>query len=162
MKKTKTVVYFRRKREGRTDYRLRLRLLKSRLPRLVVRKSNKHTVVQLVEYAPDGDLVKCTTTTAHLAKLGWKRNTGNIPAAYLAGLLLAKRAKELKLNTKAIVDIGLQKHRVGTRLYAAVKGAVDGGMNIVCSEEIFPSAQRLNGEHLKAKADVEAVKKQLE
>jgi len=159
MKKTKAVVYFRRKREGRTDYRLRLRLLKSRLPRLVVRKSNKHIVCQIVEYAPDGDVIKHTTTSQQLRKHGWKRATANIPAAYLTGILIARASKDVK--SKVIVDIGLQKHQAGSRLYAAVKGARDGGLDIICSDSIFPSDDRLAGKHCGAAADFEALKKKL-
>ena len=47
-KKTYTVP-FRRKREGKTNYKKRLGLLKSKSLRLVVRKSNKHILVQLVD-----------------------------------------------------------------------------------------------------------------
>ena len=47
----------RRRREGKTDYRKRLRLLRSRKIRMVVRKSLKNTQVQLVEYK-EGDLIQ--------------------------------------------------------------------------------------------------------
>jgi large subunit ribosomal protein L18 len=156
MKKTKAVVYFRRKREGRTDYRKRLALLKSRLPRLVVRKSNKHMIIQLVSYEPDGDKVLLTARSTELKKFGWTGATGNIPAAYLTGYLLAKKAKK----EKAIVDIGYQIHQAGSRIYAAVKGAKDGGLDVACSEKVFPNEDRITGKHCKIK-DFEGVKKKI-
>ena len=52
----KHVVPFRRKREGKTDYRLRLKLLMGRKPRLVVRLSNAHVSAQIVIYKKEGDV----------------------------------------------------------------------------------------------------------
>ena len=43
----------RRRREGKTDYRKRLRLLRSGKVRMVVRKSLKNTQIQLIEYKED-------------------------------------------------------------------------------------------------------------
>ncbi len=143
----KHVMPFRRKREGRTDYKKRLALLKSGLPRLVIRMSNKNIQAQIAEYSPDGDRVLLTVRASDVRRLGWQGNTGNIPAAYLTGLLLADRAKG-KVSSDLVVDIGLQKHHKGGRLYAVVKGCVDGGLKVRCGEEIFPAENRLNGEHI--------------
>lgn len=154
MKKTKAVVYFRRKREGRTDYLKRLALLKSRLPRLVVRKTNKHIILQVVEYQPDGDKVLCTVSTQHLLKEGWSAPTGNSAAAYLAGLMLAKKCK---MDKEVIVDLGLHTHKAGSCIYAAVRGARDGGMNVRASDEVLAGDERLTGEHLS-----ETVRKQFD
>ena len=148
MRKPKAVVYFRRKREGRTDYVRRLSLLKSRLPRLVVRRSNKHLIVQVAEYLPDGDTVIASASTKHLTKLGWDASTSNSSAAYLAGKLLAKKLQEQKFDKEIIVDIGLQTHKSGSRLYAAVRGVKDAGVAVKCSEDVLPSDDRLTGEHL--------------
>ncbi|MBR9702567.1 50S ribosomal protein L18, partial [Candidatus Woesearchaeota archaeon] len=148
--KTNSVVYFRRKREGRTDYRKRLALLKSRLPRLVVRRTNKHTILQVVQYHPDGDKILATVTSGLLLKHGWKGSTANSAAAYLTGLLLAQKIKGTKLNGDLIVDIGLHRHKAGSRLYAAVRGAKDAGLAIKCSDDVLPGDERLNGEHLSA------------
>lgn len=158
MKNTKRVIHFRRKREGRTDYRARLSLLKSRLPRLVVRKSNKNMLLQIVQYQPDGDKVLATATSVGLKDKGWKNATSNIPAAYLTGLLLAKK---VNIKDEIIVDIGLQVHKKGSRIYAAVKGALDGGLKIKCSENIFPSEDRISGKHIGKEADFEAAKKKI-
>lgn len=158
MKHTKRVIHFRRKREGRTDYRARLSLLKSKLPRLVVRKSNKNMMLQVINYQPDGDKVLATALSVNLKDQGWKHSTSSIPAAYLTGLMLAKK---LKLKDEIIVDIGLQVHKKGSRIYAAVKGALDGGLKIRCSEDIFPSEDRLSGKHINKETDFETVKKKI-
>ena len=85
----------RRRREGRTDYRKRLKLLKSRKTRLVVRKSLKNTLVLFIEYKEEGDNVIATATSKELtSKYNWKFSTSTTPAAYLTGLLAGKRAKE--------------------------------------------------------------------
>jgi large subunit ribosomal protein L18 len=103
------VVLYRRKREGRTNYKKRLVYLKSNKPRLVVRKTNKQVILQLVNYEPDGDKVLMTVPSSSLKKLGWNYSCGNLPAFYLAGYALGKKAKQLKVN-EAIVDFGLHTH----------------------------------------------------
>lgn len=136
---------YRRKRSGRTDYRKRLVLLKSGLPRMVIRASNKSIQAQLVVYDENGDHVLKTARASDLVKRGWKGAVGNLPAAYLTGMLLARNVK----NTEdVILDIGLQKHHKGGRLYAVAKGALDGGLKVRCSEEVFPAEDRLTGAHI--------------
>jgi large subunit ribosomal protein L18 len=144
------ILQYRRKREGRTDYKKRLKMLVSGIPRLVVRKTNKNIIVQVVDYAENGDKVIVTANSSELPKLGWKYATGNLPAAYLTGMLAAQKAKK-KHVSKAIVDFGLQLKSC-SRLYAAVKGAKDNGLDIPASEEVFPSMDRLSGKHIAAYA----------
>ena len=85
----------RRHREGRTDYRRRLRLLKSRKTRIVVRKSLKNIRVQFVEYSPEGDKISISVVSSELVKnYNWKYSVSTIPAAYLTGLLAGKKAME--------------------------------------------------------------------
>ncbi len=140
-------VPFRRRREAKTDYRYRLRLLKSRLPRAVVRKSLKHTIVQLIEYKPDGDLVLTSATSQELLKLGWTGDTSNIPAAYLTGLLAGKRATEKSIKY-AVLDIGLYPPIKGSRIFASLQGLVDAGLSLPHGEDIFPDEDRLKGKHI--------------
>ena len=83
----RTRVPFRRRREGRTDYRTRLGLLKSGETRLVVRRTNGNVIVQFVGWAQEGDQVQATAVAQELAKLGWEGSPKNTPAAYLTGLL---------------------------------------------------------------------------
>lgn len=146
-KKTIRTVLYRRKREGRTDYKGRLSLLKSGKVRLVIRKTLRLTAAQLVQYSPSGDVVICAATIKDLQQAGWKYGGKNISSSYLLGLVLGKKA--LAKNIKeAVVDFGLQGTVVGGRLYALVKGCLDAGLAVPCSEEVLPSEDRLQGKHL--------------
>lgn len=144
------VFKYRRKAEGKTDYRKRLKLLVSGIPRLVIRRTNKNMIVQIVEYSDNGDHVIITANSSELKKLGWKHATANLPAAYLTGMLAAQKAKKKNIK-KAIVDLGLQPKSC-SRLYSVIKGAKDNGLDVPASEDIFPSADRLSGKHIAANA----------
>jgi large subunit ribosomal protein L18 len=137
----------RRKREGKTDYRLRLRLLKSGKPRLVVRKSLKNITCQIVKYGVEGDRTIVSSHSGDLKKFGWKFHGGNVPSAYLTGLLCAEKAKKHRIN-HAVLDIGLYASTPGNRLYSALKGAADGGLEIPHSGEILPKPERVAGKHI--------------
>jgi large subunit ribosomal protein L18 len=150
--KTTYTVPHRRKREGRTNYRKRLSLLKSRKPRLIVRKSLRHIMLQIIEYTPTGDKVVLQANSKELSPMGWTVSNGNIPEAYLTGLLLAKKAKTAKFSGEVIVDIGLSPSVHGSRLYAAIKGAVDGELTVLCGDDIAPPEDRLKGMHIVAYA----------
>ncbi|MBW2971313.1 50S ribosomal protein L18 [Candidatus Woesearchaeota archaeon] len=148
MKKHKRyTVGFRRKREGKTNYRRRLKLVKGRKLRLVVRPSSKNIVVQLVEYNEAGDRVIVSAHSKEIVKMGWKANCGNLPTAYLVGLLVGKKsaAKGLK---DAVLDIGMGSPVNSSRYFAALKGAVDAGLDIRHSEEVLPSDDRISGKHI--------------
>jgi len=140
----------RRRREGRTDYKLRLGLLKSGLPRIVVRRTNKYFVIQAVGSNESQDKVVVTVSSKELLKFGWDEKKGgslkSIPSGYLTGILFAKKLKGKK---KYIVDLGMARTIAGSRVFAVVKGLVDGGVNISVDEKVFPSEDRLMGEHLK-------------
>ena len=140
-------VQFRRARMGRTDYRARKQLLISRIPRLVVRKSLKHTIIQLVKPAAKGDVTIASANTADLKKYGYTGGTGNLPSAYLTGLLLGYRAKKVG-QAEAILDMGLYHSTGGGRIYAALKGAVDAGLEIPHDPEILPKEDRITGKHI--------------
>ena len=151
------IVPHRRRREGKTDYRRRLDLVKSKKLRLVVRKTNQSVICQIVEYGHTGDKTLLTVTTFDLKKLGWTGPTGNIPAAYLTGMLCAKQALEKKAK-EAILDIGLFRATKGNRVFAALKGAIDGGLIIPHSTEVFPSEDRIAGKHIPEPAGPKVVK----
>lgn len=155
------VVPYRRKRQGKTNYRKRLKLLQGNTTRIVVRKSLHMIRAQLVDYVPTGDSVKASATTQDIAKLGWKGGN-NVPAAYLVGLLLARKAKHKKI-AGAVADLGLAPTIKGSQLFAVLKGAIDGGLAVPVSKEIMPDQKRLNGEHIAhfaGKLDAEKQKKQ--
>ncbi len=141
-------VHFRRRREGRTNYARRLALLKSRLPRLVIRKSNKAIVSQIVEFHPSGDKVVCQASTMQLSIFGFnaKRNT---PSGYLLGFLIARKALAKSVE-KVVPDIGLHTASKGSVLFAVLKGAIDAGLKIEADQNMFPSQDRITGKHISA------------
>jgi large subunit ribosomal protein L18 len=150
----------RRRREEKTNYKRRLALLKSGKIRVVIRRTSKNMNVQLIEYDPKGDKMLSSANTTELVKLGFSRG-GNTPAAYLVGLLAAKKAAG-KVK-EAILDLGLQTNVRGSRIYSALKGVIDGGINVPCSEDIFPKQDRLEGKHISEKiaADFQVVKEKI-
>ena len=141
-------VPFRRRREGKTNYRSRRALVLSRVPRLVVRLSLKHAIVQVIEAESIGDKVLVSAHSNELAKAyGWLSNRGNIPSAYLTGLLCGFKAMANGVD-KAFLDIGLHIPSKGTRIFAALKGVVDAGVEVPHSEDIFPDEGRISGKHI--------------
>ena len=145
-RKPKTI-RLRRKREGKTNYKKRLKLLLSGKPRLVVRPSVKGMTTQIISAERIGDKIIAGAHSNELKKLGWKYNTGNTPSAYLTGLLAGKKAIKKGIK-EAILDIGLKKPVKGGRIFACLKGAVDAGLNIPFSETILPSEERIKGDHM--------------
>ena len=137
----------RRKREGKTDYKMRIKLLKSKKPRLVIRKTAKNMMLQVIEYVPAGDKVLLSANSRELVKLGWKANTNNLPASYLCGYLLGTKAAAKKIK-ECILDLGMQSSVKKGSLFVALKGAIDAGLNVSHSENIFPEEKRIKGEHI--------------
>ena len=162
---TTYVVPHRRRRESKTDYRQRLRLLRSGKNRMVVRRSASNITCQIVGYQSKGDKTLVTADSKQLRKFGWKGNTGNLPAAYLTGYLCGMKAKAAKA-TEAILDAGLYDSVKGSRIYACLKGALDAGIKIPHSEEILPKEDRFTGKHVEKyaaelkKSDPEKYKRQ--
>jgi len=139
---------FKRRREGKTDYKRRLKLLTSKKSRLVVRKSLKYIIGSIVEFTEKGDRTLATASSKELKKMNWKFATDNLPAAYLTGLILGKKA--VKANIKEVVlDIGLNSATKGNRVFAFAKGVLDSGIKVPISEEVFPSEERIKGSHIK-------------
>ncbi len=148
MKRSRTrVIPHRRKREGKTDYRQRLSLLKSGKHRLVVRRSNNNIICQIINYETNGDKVIVTSDSKELPRYGWKAHCGNLPSAYLTGFLCGVKAKENGVK-EAILDMGLYSSTQGNRLFSALKGAIDGGLNVPHSDEILPKPERFSGTHI--------------
>lgn len=145
---------YRRRREGKTNYHKRLRLLQSGKPRLVVRRSNTGVRVQIVSYEPAGDRVLAQASGADLRKVGFTQTSGkSLPAAYLNGYAAGARAKKAGV-TSAIVDIGMQTATKGNRLFAAVKGVLDAGIQVPVGEEMLPKEERLHGKHIESHRNV--------
>lgn len=141
-----------RRREKKTDYYQRLRLLKSGKLRLVVRKSLRNMLVQIVKYEPDGDKTILTIMTKHLRKFGWKGGN-NVSSAYLTGLLVGFEALKRGIR-EAILDIGLQRSTKGNKIYALVKGCNDAGFKVPVGEKVLPSDERIKGKHIEEYAKI--------
>ena len=153
------VFKYNRRVRGQTNYHQRLALLKSKMPRCVIRKSNNGMVVQITEFKPQGDKIVTSTRAADLKSLGYTLHTGNLVASYLTGMLAAKRAQKAGLKGEVIIDFGLQKVEYGNRLFASVKGLIDGGLDVRVGEGVFPADERLNGEHLSGKDAAKVIDK---
>jgi len=161
---------FRRRREGRTDYYARRRLVtqdknkyNSPKRRFVVRFTNRDIICQVVYSRIDGDHVIAAAYSHELPRYGIKLGLTNYAAAYATGYLLARRVlQKLKLDTKfkgtkkvtgrdylvqaqpkgprpfkALLDVGLARTSTGSRVFAAMKGMCDGGINVPHSEKRF-------------------------
>jgi len=161
---------FRRRREGRTDYYARKRLIvqeknKYNTPkyRLIVRFSNKDIICQVAYARIDGDVMMATAYSHELRRYGVSVGHTNYSAAYCTGLLLARRLlKKLKLDGiykgaekvtgddyqveniddqpgafRCCLDMGLQRTTTGGKVFGALKGALDGGLNIPHSTKRF-------------------------
>ena len=133
-----------RRRQSLTNYKRRIALLKGGSPRIVVRKSNRGIVVQIVAYKQDGDAVLASANSRELGKLGWP-SRANIPTAYLTGLLLASKVKGLAKQAVHL-DIGLYKPVKSSVVFAAARGAADGGVEVANSIKF--DDKRLRGEHI--------------
>ncbi|MAP66039.1 MAG: 50S ribosomal protein L18 [Candidatus Poseidoniales archaeon] len=143
---------FKRRRDGETDYRRRMKLLRGETPRAVVRISNTQTICQLVEFNPDGDIVIASVNGKALVdKYSWPEDASrkSIPASYLTGFALAKNAISSG-HESAILDIGLSASSKGSRVFAALKGMIDAGLEIPHGEDVLPDEDRINGMHIDA------------
>jgi large subunit ribosomal protein L5e len=88
----------RRRREGKTDYFARHRLVlqaknkyASKKYRLVVRRTNTKFILQIVYSRMDGDIVMCAAESTELKNYGLTAGLTNYSAAYCTGLLIARR-----------------------------------------------------------------------
>lgn len=135
----------RRRKEGKTDYKARFNMLKSEKPRLVIRKTNRYIIAQIVESKAAQDHVLITVSSKDLLEKGWPKDKSgslkSLMAAYLTGYLLVKNLREKP--KQIIFDSGMHRHIKGSRIYAALRGAVDAGLNIPHNPETLPSDERL-------------------
>jgi len=141
-------VPFRRRREGKTNYYRRRELLKSGRLRFVFRPTLSNAVAQFVKAELQGDRILASAVSRELVKkFGWKASCGNLPAAYLTGLLAGLKARKAGVE-KALLDVGVKKPNPGSRIYAGLKGILDAGVNIPYDPEMLPSEDRICGEHI--------------
>ncbi|KAE9605707.1 putative ribosomal protein L5 eukaryotic/L18 archaeal [Lupinus albus] len=162
-------VKFKRRRDGKTDYRARIRLInqdknKYNTPkyRFVVRFTNKDIIAQITSASIAGDNVLAAAYAHELPHFGLEVGLTNYAAAYCTGLLLARRVlKTLELDEeyegnveatgedysvepaetrrpfRALLDVGLIRTTTGNRVFGALKGALDGGLDIPHSDKRF-------------------------
>merc|ERR1712073_158768 len=173
-------VKFRRRREGRTDYFARKRLViqdknKYNTPkyRMIVRSSNTDICCQIAYARLEGDIVICAAYSHELPRYGVKVGLTNYAAAYCTGLLLARRVlKKMNLDGvyqgqtevdgevfcvednddgpgafRACLDVGLARTTTGAKVFGAMKGAADGGIEIPHSEKRFPGYDKEASEY---------------
>lgn len=133
--------------------------------RLVVRITNTKVIAQIIYATIQGDRVIAAADSKELAKYGIKVGLKNYAAAYATGLLVARRVlKSVGLDEacvgkkvatgdvyhvsddfegerrpfRCVLDIGLRRTTVGARIFGALKGAADGGLDIPYSPKRFP------------------------
>ncbi|MEK6899435.1 MAG: 50S ribosomal protein L18 [Nanoarchaeota archaeon] len=137
----------RRRKQSKTDYKSRVGLIKSDSARLVVRRSNRFVLAQIVLSDGAQDRIICQASSKELLAHGWPKefegSLKGLPAAYLTGMLIASKAKKNNVK-KAILDIGMQRSALGGRIYAVLKGAVDFGLEIPHGKNAVPDEKRLS------------------
>lgn len=145
-------VAFRRRREGKTNYRRRKALVLSGLSRFVVRCTLKRVITQMIRAEIAGDKVVVSADSSELSKkFGWLGSCSNLSAAYLTGLLCGYKALTSGVK-EAVLDIGLQSPTKGAKIFATLKGVLDAGVLVPHDEGILPNEKRVQGQHVVAYA----------
>ncbi len=145
----------RRIREEKTNYKKRKTMLMGKREYITVQISNENTQVQIHKPEMAGDKVIASAHSRYLLSKGWKGSRKNIPAAYLTGYLAGKKAIGNGAKN-AILYSGTRKYT--QRMAAALKGVVDAGLEVPADSETFPPEERIKGEHLSIKNDVNQFK----
>ncbi|MDH4122916.1 MAG: 50S ribosomal protein L18 [Thermoplasmata archaeon] len=156
-------VPLRRRKENRTDYRSRKALIASELPRVIVRKSNRHVRIQIAGYHEEGDKILVSAFSQELKNLGWEGNYDTTPAAYLTGLMAGERGVKAGIG-EAVLDIGRHYPAKGSVIFAALKGLIDAGVEIPHDDDVLPSDDRVGGKHLSEnmQTKIEEIKSKLQ
>jgi large subunit ribosomal protein L18 len=98
-------------------------------------------------------------------KYGWPEDFSkkSVPASYLVGFAMGKAALAQGAET-AILDIGLAASTPGNRVFSALKGMVDAGLEIPHGENVLPDEGRIIGSHISddVAAAVESTKSNIE
>jgi large subunit ribosomal protein L18 len=150
-----TRVQKKRRRKNITDYNARLTLLKANAVRLVIRRTNRYIIIQEVESKNAQDKIIFGLTSKALIQEGWNEKMAgslkSIPACYLTGALFAKKVDAKK---NYIVDLGMARNVKGSRIFATVKGLIDGGLKLNADSKAFPSEKSLEGDNTKEETKV--------
>ena len=132
-------------RTHKTNYRKRQALLVSRQNFVTIKITNQNLIAQILKPEILGDMVIVSAYSRELRRYGWKGSLNSLPACYLAGALLGKKALEKGID-KAVLYIGSKPFT--SRIAACMKGIVQAGVNIPISSKSFPTEYRLNGQHI--------------
>jgi large subunit ribosomal protein L18 len=115
---------------------------------LVIRGTSKYIITQVIEAEPTGDKVVASANSRELLeKYSWQGSCGNIPAAYLTGLLCGYRAVASGVK-ETVLDIGLQAPSQGARVFATLRGVIDSGVAVPHGEGVLPDESRISGQHI--------------
>jgi large subunit ribosomal protein L18 len=132
-------------RTHKTNYRKREALLISKQDFVTIKISNQNVIAQVLKPEIQGDIVRVSTHSRELRRYGWKGSLNSLPACFLVGLVLGRKALEKGVD-KAILYIGNKPFT--SRIAACMKGIVQAGINIPISSESYPTEHRLNGQHI--------------
>jgi Ribosomal protein L18 len=133
---------FKRRFLNLTNYAKRKVFVESGKLRLVVRFSNRYILAQIIKAEIRGDNCLVSVHSSELKKLGWPFSLKNIPASYLVGYMIGKKALKKGIEEVAL-DIGLKMPTKGARVFAVAKGAIDAGLKLPINEEVIPDEKEL-------------------
>jgi large subunit ribosomal protein L18 len=155
----------RRRKENKTDYLKRLKLLKGGKPRIVFRKTNKLIISEYISSKEAQDKVVFGLDSRKLKEYGWpddaQGSLKSTTASYLTGYLTGKIIINKKLEIP-ILDTGMNRAIHKNKIYAFLKGIIDAGIKISCKKEFFPEDSRIKGQHLKNKIPFDEIKSKIE
>ena len=134
-------------------------MLMSKRDFISINVTNENAHIQVLKPEISGDKVIASAQSRFLLKDGWKGSRKNIPAVYLTGYYVGKKALS-KGVSNAVIYSGTRKYT--QRMAAGVKGLVDAGLQVPSSEETFPPEERINGDHLKVKNDIASIKSKID
>merc|ERR1712020_191087 len=132
--------------------------------RMIVRYTNKDVVCQIAYSRMQGDIIVAAAYSHELPRYGLSVGLKNYAAHYCTGLLLARRVlQKFKMDElykgqeevdgeeynvepnddgprpfRCFLDFGLTRTTTGNKVFGALKGALDGGLDIPHNNKRFP------------------------
>ena len=141
------MVPFRRKREGKTNYDKRIKLLKSNQIRLLVSYGSKDIRAQAIRFNLKGDEILADANTKLLKGFGWGFSCSNLPASYLFGYYFGKLLIEKGISN-VIFDTGMVTPKSGGKYYSFAKAIIDSKVSMNINPDVFPPEERIKGAHI--------------
>ncbi|MDG6908121.1 MAG: 50S ribosomal protein L18 [Nitrososphaerota archaeon] len=147
MTKNHYIHIFRRRREGKTDYRKRRGVIVGKAPFLSIRVTGRYVYAQIIRPTVSGDITMCSASSRDLSQFGWKGPSKNLPGAYLTGFYLGQLAQ--RKNVKSVIMYsGVGRYIHGSRIASLISGAKESGLDIAVDDESLPDAKRTKGAHI--------------